>query len=172
MFLWKKLQQLFEHFCVKLSTVPALNHDDELLVFAERREKKNEKGERTDQEMAKWLSHHLNCFRKMFKFMLFLGSMKVIWKVSWKRLIHMSTHGTAAIYLNARVDLAHLFGHLLDGSGDFLVLVLGHRQTEELLDAAVVRLRRRRLLLDGRPQGLTVRVCTWRGKKMVEIIQM
>lgn len=81
------------------------------------------------------------------------------------------SHGTVVIHLNTRVDLAHLFGHLLDGSGDFLVLVLGHRQTEELLDAAVVRLPRRRLLLDGRPQGLTVCVCTW-GKKMAEIIQM
>lgn len=78
MFLWKELQQLFEHFCVKLSTVAALNHGDEFLVFAERREKRRVKGALVKWQT--WPSHHLNCFRKMFKFMLFLGSMKVIWK--------------------------------------------------------------------------------------------
>lgn len=38
--LWKKLQQLFEHFCIKLSTVPGLNHANEFLVFAERRKRR------------------------------------------------------------------------------------------------------------------------------------
>lgn len=66
---------------------------------------------------------------------------------------------SAVTYSYACVDLTHLFGHLLDRSSGFLVFVLGHGQTEELLDAAVVRLPRRRLLLDGGPQGLTVRVC-------------
>lgn len=66
---------------------------------------------------------------------------------------------SAGTSLKACVDLTHLFGHLLDRSSDFLVFVLSHGQTEELLDAAVVRLARRRIFLDGGPQGLTVRVC-------------
>lgn len=36
-FLRKKLQQLFEYFSVKLGSVPALDHGDEFLVFAEGR---------------------------------------------------------------------------------------------------------------------------------------
>lgn len=63
-------------------------------------------------------------------------------------------------FLNTCVDLAHLFGHLLDRSTDIFVFVLGHRETEQLLDAAVIRLPRRTFLLNGGPQGLTVGICT------------
>lgn len=38
MFLWKKLQQLFENFCIKLGAVPALDHGNKFFIFAGRRE--------------------------------------------------------------------------------------------------------------------------------------
>lgn len=37
MFLRKQLQQLFEHFRIKLSTVPALDHGNKFIIFAVRR---------------------------------------------------------------------------------------------------------------------------------------
>lgn len=50
---------------------------------------------------------------------------------------------------------AHLFRLLLDRSSCPLVFVLGHRETEQLLDTAVVRLPRR-LFLNRGPHGVTI----------------
>lgn len=54
------------------------------------------------------------------------------------------------------VDQAHLFRLLLDRSSCPLVFVLGHRETEQLLDTVVVRLPRRRLFLNRGPHGGTI----------------
>lgn len=63
------------------------------------------------------------------------------------------------IYFKLVLIQPNLFGHLLDRSGDFVLFVVDHRETEQLLDAAVVRHPGRTLFLDGGPQGLTVRIC-------------
>lgn len=58
----------------------------------------------------------------------------------------------------------HLFRLLLDRSSCPLVFVLGHRETEQLLDTVVVRLPRRRVFLSRRPHGVTI--CVYlRGKE-------
>lgn len=76
-----------------------------------------------------------------------------------ERLVDAVAHTFSCLFFNTCVDLAHLFGHLFDRSADIFVFVLGHRETEQLLDAAVVRLPWRTFFLNGGPQGLTVGIC-------------
>lgn len=57
------------------------------------------------------------------------------------------------------VDQAHLLGLLFDRSSCPLLFVLRHRETEQLLDAVVVRLPRRRFLLHRGPHGATICGC-------------
>lgn len=57
------------------------------------------------------------------------------------------------------VDRLHLFRLLLDRSSCPLVFGLGHRETEQLLDAVVVRLPRRRFFLHRGPHGAAICGC-------------
>lgn len=122
MFLWEKLQQLFEHFCVKLSAVPALNHGDEFLVFAKRREKKKEKVKRTDQEMAKWAISPFELLQEDVQIHAFLGINERDLESKSERLSHMSHKAQRSfIYMLASTRRTSL-DTFLTGAATFLSL--------------------------------------------------
>lgn len=84
MFLWKKLQQLFEHFCVKLSPVRALNHGNEFLVFADRTKKKREKVKRTDHDMINMAILPFELLQEYVQIHAFLGINERDLERSWR----------------------------------------------------------------------------------------
>lgn len=98
MFLWKKLQQLFEHFCVKLSAVPVLNHDDEFLVFAERREKKREKVKKDRSGNGQVAISPFELLQEDVQVHAFLGINERDLESKLEKADSHESHGTAVIY--------------------------------------------------------------------------
>lgn len=82
-------------------------------------------------------AHHLNCFRKMFRFRLFLESRNVIWRIAPPRCWYLRGHrGPRPAPAPAG---PHLLG-LLPGRGGHVLLGLGLGEAEQPLDAGEVGL--------------------------------
>lgn len=83
-------------------------------------------------------AHHLNCFRKMLRFRLFLESRKVIWKTPRPGVGTCGCTETP-VPPPTRPGRPHLLG-LLPGGGGHAFLGLGLGEAEEPLNAGEVRL--------------------------------
>lgn len=84
-------------------------------------------------------AHHLNCFRKMLRFRLFLESRKVIWNARSRESGTRRRHGAPPPSEPPAPAQPHLLG-LLPGGGSCGLLGLRHGEGEEPLDAGEVRL--------------------------------
>lgn len=82
-FLREKLEKLLEHLHVEFCAVSVLNHGHKVLICAAKTKQMPEGWNSACKHAHTAVprmqaSHHLNCFRKMFRFRFFFGSMNVI----------------------------------------------------------------------------------------------